>query len=340
MSFSEFARRLWPRAAERARRARVFDVSRYSVRTSVSLAALAFCAPALAQDGMPHTPLATATSPDEWTDKRPVVNEASLEFGVYDPHGDFEAEPHVSVEHLFLPWENVRLSALKEVDAYARQRGRRLMITVEPSSWGTGRELDKGQLVANIKANRYAENIANICRAAAGLQSSVTFRWGQEMEDPDSSFIWAGLDPSDFRMAYRQFVTQCREHAPDALFMWSPKGMPGLEAYFPGDDVVDAIGVSVFGLEAYDLARFGRPRRFAETLRPAYDRVVGFGKPIHVAELGYEGSLRYVSTWAKEVAMPSAAFPQLAGVVYFNDVEPNPWNEGFGQPNWRVSSDP
>ncbi|TVR11539.1 MAG: beta-mannosidase [Salinarimonadaceae bacterium] len=311
------------------------------VHMCASLAALLLVAPggALAQSQILGPPSSADPASTQWTDKRPVLTAASLVFGAYDPHGDFTAERHVSTEHLFLPWEDVELASLSDADEYARSRGRNLMISVEPWSWDKDSRLTGTDLLANIRANRYAANMAGICQAAARLQSEVTFRWGQEMEDPDSRFVWAGWDPADYRMAYRQFVTQCREHIDNASYMWSPKGMAGLEAYYPGDDVVDSVGLSIFGFEPYDVANFGRPRSFAEVLQPAYARVVGFDKPIYVAELGYEGSLQYVTHWADDVATPDAAFPELVGVVYFNDREVYPWPDGFGLPNWRVASD-
>lgn len=58
---------------------------------------------------------------------------------------------------------------------------------------------------------------------------------------------------------------------------------------YPGNDVVDLIGLSVFGLEQYDRDKTGRDQTFAEHLAPGYARVAAYGKPIMVAELGYEG---------------------------------------------------
>ena len=72
-------------------------------------------------------------------------------------------------------------------------------------------------------------------------------------------------------------------------FMWSPKGLPGLEKYYPGDTYVDFIGLSVFGLQPYDRDNFGHDRDFAAALKPGYDLVAKFNKPICVAELGYVG---------------------------------------------------
>ncbi|MGZ7244466.1 hypothetical protein ACXWOQ_10255, partial [Streptococcus pyogenes] len=68
-------------------------------------------------------------------DKRPVITPQSITFGAYDPHGDFTNDPNSRIEHLFLPWEDVDLTSLSAADAYAQERGRELLITVEPWSW-------------------------------------------------------------------------------------------------------------------------------------------------------------------------------------------------------------
>ncbi len=48
------------------------------------------------------------------------------------------------------------------------------------------------------------------------------------------------------------------------------------------------------------MLELGRPSTFVERAKPGYDRVVGFKKPIVIAELGYEGSDAYVRAWAQE----------------------------------------
>lgn len=56
----------------------------------------------------------------------------TVAFGVYDPEGSFGADSEVSIEHVFLPWEGVDLETLRTADAYARERNRSLLVTIEP----------------------------------------------------------------------------------------------------------------------------------------------------------------------------------------------------------------
>ena len=271
-------------------------------------------------------------------DKRPVVGPNSIGVGAYDPHGDFGSDPNVKFEHLFLPWEDVDLSSLAKADDYALQRGRSLIITVEPWSWSVDWRVSPETLVQGILAGKYDANMAAICTAAADLKSPVIIRWAQEMDETDGQFSWAKWAPSDYVNAYKRMVTECRKSNTTAKFMWSPKGNKTLQNFFPGAEFVDYVGLSVFGLQQYDQDQFGKARTFAEALEPGYRLASSYGKPIIVAELGYEGDARYTRQWAETVAKADPRFPLLEAVVYFNDREVYPWPYNYGRPNWRVVS--
>jgi beta-mannanase len=268
--------------------------------------------------------------------KRPALTENSIKFGVYDPHGDFSEESRVSIEHIFMTWEDVDLSSLPAVDAYVRARGRTLMITVEPWSWASDWQLSPVELLLGIQAGAYDINIASVCSAISRLQSPINIRWAHEMEAVDGPFPWARWSPKDYIAAYRHFVTECRKQIPDAKYVWSPRGDQSLVEFYPGDDYVDVIGLSVFGYQAYDKKNFGGERTFEEVLEPGYRLVSGFGKPVVVAELGYEGDESYVARWAKAAAAPHPQFPKLTAIIYFNDREVFAWPQNFGLPNWRI----
>jgi beta-mannanase len=272
-------------------------------------------------------------------DKRPVITPTSIAFGAYDPHGDFADDANVKYEHLFLPWEDVDLSSLAIADEYAVQRGRTLMITVEPWSWSVDWRLSPDQLLSGIMAGKYDANMSAICSAAASLKSPVIIRWAQEMDETDNQFSWAKWSAPSYVAAYQRMITQCRKNNSTAKFMWSPKGNPSLVKYYPGDSFVDIVGLSVFALQQYDIDNFGKERTFSEALRPGYRLAEQFGKPIMVAELGYEGDQNYVKNWAETVAQPNPEFPKLSAIVYFNDREVYAWPGGYGFPNWRVVSD-
>ncbi|MDL2398736.1 glycoside hydrolase family 26 protein [Rhizobium mayense] len=281
-------------------------------------------------------PTGATAQANQITDKRPKIGPDSVTFGAYDPHGDFTSDSNSKIEHVFLPWEDVDLSTLTLADDYAQKRGRKLLITVEPWSWSTDWRTTSEKLLEGILAGKYDSNMAAVCSTAAALKSDVTIRWAQEMDETENRFSWSHWQPSSYVAAYRRMVDVCRKHDKSAKFMWSPKGEPGLAAFYPGNDVVDVIGLSVFGLQQFDKDHFGTDRTFAQLLAPKYRLVQGFAKPIVVAELGYDGDSTYVGNWAANAAKRYPEFPNLTAVVYFNDKELYPWPKPYGLPNWRV----
>ena len=159
------------------------------------------------------------------------------------------------------------------------------------------------------------------------------------MESTTGRFSWQNWAPADYIEAYRRMA---RDHPRDAAGSAADvvaQGEPALVDYYPDDDVVDIVGLSVFGLDEFDEIEYGGPRTFAESLRQGYDLTVGYGKPIWVAELGYEGQLPYLESWADDVTRSYDEFAELREVIYFNDQEVHPWPHGLGLPNWRVMRD-
>ena len=283
-----------------------------------------------------------APAPEVFTVPGAQAQEAlgtEIAYGVYDPPGTFSDVGSISIEHAYVPWLDADLLSLRDVDNYARQRNRSLQITLEPRSWSPGWDIRPDELRDGILGGRYDETIDAASTALGSLESDVTVRWGHEMEDSIEHFPWSGWEPQDFIAAYRYFVDRCRALAPDVRFMWAPRGSANLRDYYPGDEYVDAIGLTVLGLQQYDVATRGRPATLADILRPAYDLVADYGKPVVIAELGFSGDADYEATWRQEIRTVHERFPLLKAMVHFNSVDPNEWPEPFGRPDWRTEAD-
>jgi len=177
-------------------------------------------------------------------------------------------------------------------------------------------------------------------RAAARFGKPFFIRLAHEMNDP-YRYPWGPQNNAkeEYIAAWRHIVDRFRRAgATNVVWVWSPHvGYEYWDLYYPGDAYADVIGLSVFGFQKYDKGKFGRDRTFGEILKSGYDLVVGFGKPVVVAELGYDGDESYVANWADSVTKLDANFSQLAGVVYFDDKEGHPWPENYGLPDWRVA---
>ncbi|MBS7535295.1 beta-mannosidase [Ancylobacter sonchi] len=259
-----------------------------------------------------------------------------VKFGIYDPDGVFAGDKNVRIEHIYIPWRDADLGSLAKADGYARERHRELLISVEPWSWAPGANAPADQLLGGILAGAYDGSAQGVCAAAGALESPVTIRWAHEMDLHNGRFPWSSWSGSDYVAAYRHFVTECRKYAPNARFMWSPRGEVGLAAYYPGDLYVDEIGLTVLDLQRYDMDHYGHARSFEEALRPAYQRVARFGKPIVVAELGFNGDEEFSAQWSRDMRTIGDRFIGLTAVVYFNEVDPFAWPAPYGRPDWRL----
>lgn len=270
-----------------------------------------------------------------------VMVDDQIAFGVYDPHSTFAAADDVAIEHVFIYWQALDGQNFRKNLQYAMVRHRRMMVTIEPYTRASDWRSQGERLFSDILAGDFDQEIQVVCSEVGNFQDQVLVRWGHEMEDPTGRYPWARTDSEGFKSAFRYFVQHCRQHAPNAIFVWSPKGEKNLAAYYPGDDIVDVVGLSVYGLQKMDLAFYGRIREFSDNFEEKYQRVAGFNKPVVIAELGVSGDQSYRRRWFASLfeALKRSVFQKLRAVVYFNDKEPDRWPMGFGSPDWRITPD-
>lgn len=266
-----------------------------------------------------------------------AIPPGTMPYGAFDPGGDYIDETQNVIEHVFLPWEDVSLVSLVDADRYAIERNRALMITIEPWTWTVDERNNPDYLRNGILNGYFDGNMRAICQIIGGLQSPISVRWGHEMERADGQFIWAAWAPEDYITAYRRMIDICRAEAPRINIVWSPAGDENMNEYYPGDDYVDLVGLSIFGYEPWETEILGAPRTYDEILAETYARAAVHGKPVIVAELGYSGSPEYVQEWENSVRQPQPDKELLSGVVYFDQQEVYPWPDGFGFPDWRLA---
>jgi cellulose synthase (UDP-forming) len=262
-------------------------------------------------------------------------HEGGVNYGVYDPDRAFVDARGVAIEHVFVSWLAGSGSQLASTAAYARERNRWLMVTVEP--WPGPAPGGRDGLLRDVTLGRYDRQVETVCRQMAGLGVPVFVRWGHEMEVPTGRYPWAHDDARLFVAAYRHFVDGCRRHAPEAFFVWSPRGDSGLERYYPGRPYADYVGVSVYAFPAWEIDHHQRPRPFREIFGERYERVKSFDRPVMIAELGVQGTPRYQAAWMDDGFRSMRQFPLLRSVVYFNAKDSvGAWDEKYGVPQWQI----
>ena len=167
----------------------------------------------------------------------------------------------------------------------------------------------------------------------------VLIRWAHEM-DLNLLYPWSTSDSALYRAAFRHVVEVFRaEGVTNARWVWSPAGQGNALAYYPGDDVVDYVGLTVLGDAGWDAELGYEPRQsMADILRPRYNTVEATQKPLIIAELGVSGTAAEQAGWLNAAAGALGEFPRLEAIVYFNDRNAaNNWRGD--QPDW-VLKDP
>jgi beta-mannanase/cellulose synthase/poly-beta-1,6-N-acetylglucosamine synthase-like glycosyltransferase len=268
-----------------------------------------------------------------------LIPDGSLKFGAYDPHHRFSNMPEIEIDHVFLQWNAFDRTSFQVTVDRAKKRHRMIFVTIEPftkaSDWRGG----GAELFSEIVSGRYDGLIDRMCVALASSKApAILIRWGHEMDDDSGRYPWARDDPRGYVAAYRHFVRKCRHYVPQAHYVWSPTGLRDVKDYYPGDSYVDFVGLSAYSLEAWDLDKLGRVSVARDAVRPRYDRVVQFQKPVIFAEIGVSGHSEYVRKWLLDLNTLAQALPLLRAIIYFNDKEPHNWGK-YGSPDWRVTRD-
>lgn len=281
----------------------------------------------------------TGTMPGAKAQDLTAASAPAVLVGAYDPYGTFANDPKITIEHVYIAWQDADFSSIALANKYALDRSRRLFITIEPWSWSPAKvSPTPAELYQAIVSGQHDERIGSFCTALNGLNREVTVRFAHEMELGNKRYPWSQWAPAEYVEAYKHFVNVCRPIAPQVRYMWSPRGEKNLQAFYPGDVYVDVIGLTVLAYETYEVGEFGKALSFKERFGPSYDLVAIYNKDIYLVEFGCHGDHAYVQHCLEEARNSKADYPKVAGLVFFNDVDTWPWPKAYGYPDWRIFS--
>jgi cellulose synthase (UDP-forming) len=257
--------------------------------------------------------------------------------GVYDPDHEFESSNNIAIEHTFVTWTDpAAMADIQRAYDYAKTRNRWLMLTIEPWSL-PGRRSES--LLKDTLAGAYDNEIQTVCRSIASLKAPVFVRWGQEMETGPGRYSWAQNDPSSYIASYKKFVDQCRRYTDKIYFVWSPAGDPTLDAFFPGKDYVDFIGLSIYDCPKCGVVPAGGLYSAASIFKAKYGRVQHYNLPVMITELGVDGDDGRKRQHLSELLSSLWKYPLLRSVFYFNARDTaGAWPAQY-QPDWRLNSE-
>ena len=147
---------------------------------------------------------------------------------------------------------------------FGRRIGRPLALCYDYSPYGAPfpaewvrRQADAGRAVQiawephDIYAVQDDEYLNQWAKDAAACGCPVFLRFGGEM---NGNWTPWGHDPAAYRRAFRLVHTVVNRYASNVALVWAPGAVPtyNLDNYYPGDDAVDWVGISLYLVRYYD----------------------------------------------------------------------------------------
>jgi cellulose synthase (UDP-forming) len=251
--------------------------------------------------------------------------------GAYDPAGALVGVAPL-VQHWFVLQSDA--PALAQALSASARGGTIPLVTIEPFPAHGG----DTSVLEDIALGASDDELLALARVVADASPQVMLvRWAHEMDLYDL-YPWSAGDPAMYRTAHRHVVSLFRQQgATNVQWVWSPSGNRGAGVYYPGDDVVDFVGMTVLGDEQWDQNLVDQPARsFAQLMAEKYPEVAAHGKPMIIAELGVSGTPEHQQEWLAGAARVLAVFPNIRVVSYYNYANA-PNNHMPTQPDWRIS---
>lgn len=205
-----------------------------------------------------------------------------------------------------------------------------------------------------IENGAFDADLAAWARAAAGFGTPIIAEFGTEMNG--DWFPWNGRwngrskGGARFQAAYRHIIDIMRANgASNVAWVFHVNNLDGpprkwnrFERYYPGDDYIDWLGVSIYSAQGpHEDWTVDFPASLAEVM--ARFGAMAPAKPVIVAEFGTDvhNPLEPVGPWAEAAldAMLSGRYPKLIGFSWWNESWPN-GDDPADATDYRVGSSP
>jgi beta-mannanase len=263
--------------------------------------------------------------------------------GVYDPGRVFNAglstQPAaIALEHHFVPWRldnaNELIQALDQAQAHQRIP----LITLESWPWNW-QGMTAATLLQDIAVGRYDQTIERCLKVMqARSPEKILLRWGHEMEIV-GQYPWSVSDSAAYIAAYRHWVDKATQLGVNNLiWVWSPAGNNNAVNYWPGDDVVDVVGVSIYATPEWHPDRKAELPSFQRLMRQKESVFSRWHKPVIVAEVGVNADATTQQVWLTQAISQLKQFPQVIGWVYFNQIQPEIVPLEIQRPDWSLDA--
>ena len=162
------------------------------------------------------------------------------------------------------------------------------------------------------------------------MEIPVFVRFANEMNDPTSK--WYFKDPNVYIQKFRMVANKVHVQVPNAVMVWAPLYFPpdNITKYYPGDNYVDWVGVSIYRQYHPELDPLGKNvdrAKYIDHFNTIY-KLYADKKPIFVSEGGvsyqYDRNGNDITNFAvKELgdyyAYMPMLYPKLKAIFYFDE---------------------
>jgi len=206
-------------------------------------------------------------------------------------------------------------------------------------------EEDTTYSLQNIIDGRFDEDLHAWCEKAREFGTHILVEYGTEVNS--DSFTWSGANnggeittgygdstipdgPERFKDAYRRIIQICRDEGAGNItwvFHMDSASHPDrswnrAENYYPGDEWVHWIGVSIYGVHRPDGTFF---EIFSPRMDATYSDILEFAphKPVIITEFGTAKNNPWLDQiqWARDAltSLDTARYPNLIGFSWWNE---------------------
>lgn len=198
------------------------------------------------------------------------------------------------------------------------------------------------QPINGLSAVKRDEYLIGLAKDMENSDVSFMLRFAGEMNDT-SNAAWYDPDPSKFIEAFRTVSDVFHEYAPSVPVIWAPNFYPetNYEAYYPGDEYVDYVGVSSYKTYLGEVDPLGQGQdrsRWSSQLDTLYS-IYGYKKPFIVVEGNAENGDLWLSVDRTDFAARQITdfytyapirYPNLKMMFIYNNKDANNhWNFRF-----------
>ena len=173
-----------------------------------------------------------------------AVNENETIIGIFDRRTIAVFDTVRNFTHLVIKINTDKTFRFNNSDLEKIVKAENVLITVEFKGnkfFSNIRNNPSKQIVNGL----YDKKMEYINQILFKKNKNIYIRLMPEMEVPVYKYSWQNLQGTQYIESYRYLVHKLKKLNPDLKFVWGPSGFMGAEEYYPGNDVVDLMSITL-----------------------------------------------------------------------------------------------